>query len=116
MLVLTWGGNGYLCLSPVIMAMLGASIALALAFVGHAGRADEPFLPLPLMGGTVVPYAMAAGGWGLGAMLGLTVHLPPYYEAAYHLSASAAGVALISLAPPFYAGVAVARCAPERAT
>ncbi len=88
MLVLTWGGNRYLWLSPVIMAMLGASIALALAFVGHAGRADEPFLPLPLMGGTVVPYAMAAGGCGLGAMLGLTVHLPLYYEVVYHLSAS----------------------------
>ena len=62
MLVLTWGGNRYLWLSPVIMAMVGASVALALAFVWHAGNAEEPFLPLPLMGGTVVPYAMACGG------------------------------------------------------
>ena len=29
MLVLTWGGNRYLWLSPVILAMLGASVALA---------------------------------------------------------------------------------------
>src|ERR1700734_1834192 len=58
MLVLTWGGNRYLWLSPVIIAMIGASIALALGFVWHALRADEPFLPLSLMGGTVVPYAM----------------------------------------------------------
>ena len=29
MLVLTWGGNRYLWLSPVIVAMLGASVALA---------------------------------------------------------------------------------------
>src|SRR5256884_8767590 len=78
MLVLTWGGNRYLWLSPTIIAMVGASIALALAFVGHARKAEEPFLPLPLMGGTVVPYAMAAGGCALGAMLGLTVHLPLY--------------------------------------
>src|SRR6202161_148330 len=62
MLVLTWGGNRYLWLSPVIMAMVGASVALALAFVWHALNAEEPFLPLPLMGGTVVPYAMACGG------------------------------------------------------
>ena len=66
MLVLTWGGNRYLWLSPVIMAMIGASVALGLAFVWHALNAEEPFLPLPLMGGTVVPYAMACGGLGDG--------------------------------------------------
>src|SRR5882757_9191450 len=62
MLVLTWGGNRYLWLSPTIMAMLGSSIALAFAFIWHARNADEPFLPLSLLGGTVAPYAMTAGG------------------------------------------------------
>src|SRR6202789_834077 len=62
MLVLTWGGNRYLWLSPVIIAMIGASIARTLAFVWHALQADEPFLPLSLMGGTVVPYPMVCGG------------------------------------------------------
>lgn len=98
MLVLTWGGNRYLWLSPTIMAMVGASVTLALAFVWQAGKAEEPFLPLPLLGGTVVPYAMVAGGCALGAMLGLTVHLPLYYEVVYHLSASEAGLGLIPLA------------------
>ena len=108
MLVLTWGGNRYLWLSPVIMAMIGASVALALAFVWHARNADEPFLPLPLMGGTVVPYAMAAGSCAMGAMLGLTVHLPLYYEVVYHLSASEAGLALIPLAAVSTVGAAIA--------
>jgi MFS family permease len=108
MLVLTWGGNRYLWLSPSIMAMIGASIALALAFVWHAGRAEEPFLPLSLMGGKVVPYAMAAGGCAMGAMLGLTVHLPLYYEVVYHLSASEAGFALIPLAAISTGGAAIA--------
>src|SRR5438477_10031964 len=108
MLVLTWGGNRYLWLSPTIMAMVGASIALVLAFVWHARNAEEPFLPLPLLGGTVVPYAMAAGGCALGAMLGLTVHLPLYYEAVYHLSASEAGLALIPLAAVSTGGAAIA--------
>src|SRR5450631_1420490 len=108
MLVLTWGGNRFLWLSPTIMAMVGASVALALAFVWHARNADEPFLPLPLMGGTVVPYAMAAGGCAMGAMLGLTVHLPLYYEAVYHLSASEAGLALIPLAAISVVGAAIA--------
>src|SRR5712671_2575961 len=108
MLVLTWGGNRYLWLSPTIMAMVGASVALALAFVWHAGKADEPFLPLSLLGGTVVPYAMLAGGFALGAMLGLTVHLPLYYEVVYHLSASEAGLGLIPLAAISTFGAALA--------
>src|SRR6267154_4164630 len=58
MLVLTWGGNRYAWLSPVILAMIGAAVALAFAFVWHANNSDEPFLPLPLLTrGTVVPYA-----------------------------------------------------------
>ena len=108
MLVLTWGGNRYLWLSPVIMAMVGASVALALAFVWHARHAEEPFLPLSLLGGTVVPYAMGAGGCALGAILGLTVHLPLYYEVVYHLSASEAGLALIPLAAISTGGAAIA--------
>ena len=108
MLVLTWGGNRFLWLSPTIMAMIGGSVALALAFVWHARNAEEPFLPLPLMGGAVVPYAMAAGGCALGAMMGLTVHLPLYYEVVYHLSASEAGLALIPLAAISTCGAAIA--------
>src|ERR1700726_1020661 len=108
MLVLTWGGNRYLWLSPAIVAMVGASVALAVAFVWHARNAEEPFLPLSLMGGTVVPYAMGAGGCAMGAMVGLTVHLPLYYEGVYHLSASEAGLALIPLAAVSTVGAAIA--------
>jgi EmrB/QacA subfamily drug resistance transporter len=108
MLVLTWGGNRYPWLSPAIVAMTGASAALVLAFAWQAGRAEEPFLPLPLLGGKVVPYAMAAGGCAMGAMLGLTVHLPLYYEVVYHLTASEAGLALIPLAAISTGGSAIA--------
>jgi EmrB/QacA subfamily drug resistance transporter len=108
MLVLTWGGNRYLWLSPTIMAMVGASVALTFAFVWHAGTAKEPFLPLSLMGGPIAPYALAGGGCAFGAMLGLTVHLPLYYEVVYHLSASEAGLALIPLAAISTGGAAIA--------
>src|SRR6202453_3074255 len=108
MLVLTWGGNRYLWLSPTIMAMVGASVALAFVFVWHARNAEQPFLPLPLMGGTVVPYAMAAGGCALGSVLGLTVHLPLYYEVVYDLSAGEAGLARIPLAAVSTVGAAIA--------
>ena len=56
----------------------------------------------------MVPYAMAAGGCAIGAMIGLTVHLPIYYEVVYHLSASEAGLALIPLAAVSTGGAAIA--------
>src|SRR4051812_21054496 len=115
MLVLTWGGNRYSWLSPEIVAMVGAAVALAFAFVWQARRAQEPFLPLPLLGGRVVPYAMAAGGCAMGAMLGLTVHLPLYYQVVYHLNASEAGLALIPLAAISTGGSAIAGRAMARA-
>jgi EmrB/QacA subfamily drug resistance transporter len=108
MLVLTWGGHRFAWLSPTLVAMLGASVALALTFVWHAHRSDEPFLPLSLIGGRVVPYGMLAGGCALGAMIGLTVHLPLYYEVVYHLTASEAGLALIPLAAISTCGAAIA--------
>ena len=114
MLVLTWGGNQYLWLSPAIVGMIGASVALALSFVWHVRRISEPFLPLPLLGGTVVPYAMSGGSLAMGAMLGLTVHLPLYYEVVYHLSASEAGLALIPLAAISTGGAAIAGRAMAR--
>jgi EmrB/QacA subfamily drug resistance transporter len=108
MLVLTWGGNRFLWLSPAIVGMVGASLVLAGSFVWHAGRADEPFLPLSLLRGGVVPFAILAGSCALGAMTGLTVQLPLYYEVVYHLSASEAGLALIPLAAISTCGAAIA--------
>jgi EmrB/QacA subfamily drug resistance transporter len=108
MLVLTWGGNRYPWLSPAILSMVGGAVALAFAFVWQAGRTDEPFLPLSLIGGSVVPYGLMASGCALGAMIGLTVHLPLYYEVVYHLSASEAGLGLIPLAAISTLGAATA--------
>src|SRR6202000_2615046 len=64
-------------------------------------------LPLPLLAGGVVPFAILAGACALGAMTGLTVNLPLYYEVVYHLSASEAGLALIPLAAISTCGAAI---------
>ncbi|CEG08483.1 Multidrug-efflux transporter 3 [Afipia felis] len=97
LLGLTWGGHKFAWLSPTILAMMGAAVVLMAAFVIHARTHDEPFLPLPLISGSVVPYSMVAGGCAMGAMIGMIVHLPIYYESVYRLSASEAGIALIPL-------------------
>jgi MFS family permease len=114
MLVLTWGGNRFLWASPAIIAMTGAAVVLAVTFVWHVRRISEPFLPLGLMGGPVVPWAIAAGSCGMGAMLGLTVHMPLYYEVVYHLGASDSGLALIPLAAVSVGGAAIAGQAMAR--
>jgi EmrB/QacA subfamily drug resistance transporter len=108
MLVLTWGGTKFSWASVTILAMVGAAAIMAFAFVWHALRTSEPFLPLSLMAGSVVPYAMAAGGCAMGAMIGLTVHLPLYYEVVYGLTAGQAGLALIPIAAISVAGAAIA--------
>jgi EmrB/QacA subfamily drug resistance transporter len=108
MLVLTWGGHKLPWLSPTILAMIGSGVALAFAFVWHARTTDEPFLPLSLIGGPVVPYGMLTSGCALGAMIGLTVHLPLYYEVVYHLTPSEAGLGLIPLAAISTLGAAIA--------
>jgi EmrB/QacA subfamily drug resistance transporter len=98
LLVLTWGGVRYPWSSPIIIAMICAALAMLAAFVWHAERTAEPFLPLRLLGGRVVPFAILAGGLTVGCLLGLTVYLPMFYEVVYRLSASEAGLALLPLA------------------
>jgi EmrB/QacA subfamily drug resistance transporter len=97
LLVLTWGGVRYAWSSALIVAMLCGAVALLVAFVWHAGRTAEPFIPLRLLGGRVVPFAILAGGLTVGCLLGLTVYLPMFYEVVYGLSASEAGLALLPL-------------------
>jgi MFS family permease len=63
---------------------------------------------LPILGGPVVPFGILAGGCAVGAIVGLTVHLPIYYLAVYHLSASEAGLALIPLVAVSVLGAATA--------
>ncbi|MDR3464661.1 MAG: MFS transporter [Xanthobacteraceae bacterium] len=97
LLVLTWGGNVLPWRSPSLLALIGLVLVLAGIFVWRAGRVAEPFLPLPLLAGPVVPLAFTAAACAIGTMVGLTVHLPIYYESVYHLSASEAGLALIPI-------------------
>jgi EmrB/QacA subfamily drug resistance transporter len=97
LLVLTWGGVRYAWSSALIVMMIVGAVALLVAFVWHAERTTEPFLPLRLLGGSVVPFAILAGGLTVGCLLGLTVYLPMFYEVVHKLSASEAGLALLPL-------------------
>lgn len=97
LLVLTWGGVRYRWSSPVIIVMIVAAVAMIATFIRHAERTEEPFVPLRLLSGSVVPFSLAAGGLTVGCLLGLTVYLPMFFEIVYRLSPSEAGLALLPL-------------------
>jgi predicted MFS family arabinose efflux permease len=97
LLVLTWGGASYPWGSPIIVTT-AVITALAWALLAvRLLRAPEPFVPLAVLRNPVVTAGVIATFFGVGAMVGLSVFLPLYFEAVLGLSASASGLALIAL-------------------
>ena len=47
---------------------------------GGCRRAPEPFLPLHVLANPVMRWAPRRPACAIGAMLGLTVYMPLYYE------------------------------------
>jgi hypothetical protein len=60
-------------------------------------RADEPFLPLAVLGNPVVRTAALAGACAMATLVGMTIFVPLYFEVVLQLSASQSGLALIPL-------------------
>jgi EmrB/QacA subfamily drug resistance transporter len=97
LIALTSGGTRYAWTSSIILALLGLSLALAIALAWWLKRAPEPFLPLDVMRNRVMRAGTAATSCTLGAVLGLTVYMPLYFQVTHGLSASEAGFALIPI-------------------
>jgi EmrB/QacA subfamily drug resistance transporter len=97
LLALSWGGRDYPWLSPRILTLLGASALLWVIFGWHLTRAEEPFLPLSVLGNKVVRRAALAGACTMGTLVGMTIYVPLYFDAHLQLSAGQSGVALIPL-------------------
>jgi EmrB/QacA subfamily drug resistance transporter len=97
LLALTSGGTRVPWLSPTIFALAATSLALSAAFVWWLRLAPEPFLPLTVLGNPVMRAGTAATSWMLGAVLGLTIYMPLYFQLAHGLSATQAGLALIPI-------------------
>ncbi|RSM97161.1 MFS transporter [Nonomuraea sp. WAC 01424] len=94
LLVAEWGGRTYAWTSGVILALIGATVLLAALFVWWERRAANPLLPPRLFAGRALRVALPATAL-LGALLGGSiVYLPTYFQAAYGMGATQAGLAL----------------------
>ena len=97
LLALSWGGRRFEWISVGIGSLLLASGVLWGLFAWRLVKAEEPFLPLAVLGNPVVRCAALAGACNMGTLVGMTIFVPLYFEVVLHLSASESGVGLIPL-------------------
>src|SRR5262245_6782288 len=97
LIALTSGGTRVPWMSLTILVLAAVSLALGLAFVWWLKRVPEPFLPLTVLQNPVMRSGTAATSWMMGAVLGLTVFMPLYFQVVHKLSATDAGIALIPI-------------------
>jgi sugar phosphate permease len=97
LIALTSGGTRVPWISWTIFGLVAILLALSLAFFWWLRLAPEPFLPLSVLGNPVMRAGTAATSWMLGAVLGLTVYMPFYFQVVHKLSATQAGLALIPI-------------------
>jgi EmrB/QacA subfamily drug resistance transporter len=112
-LMATWAGEGkYAWLSPQIIGLALASLALAVLFVLWELRVDEPIVPMRLFRNpiiaVIVPMMVCLGS----IMFGATSFLPLYLQAVDGVSATESGLLLL----PLMLGVTISSIGSGRLT
>lgn len=107
-LALGWGGSRYPWASAPILGLLCASAAFWTLFGWRTRVAEEPLIPLRILGLRIVRDAIFTSALGLGGFVGLSVVMPIYFETAAGLSARDSGLALIPLMVATVAGATLA--------
>lgn len=97
MLALTWGGSRFAWTSPVILALLGASVAVWSIFSWHLRKADEPLLPLDVLRNPIVATATGAVFFAMAAFVGLSAYIPVFIQEVMRLNSAQAGMCLVPL-------------------
>ncbi|MCK0197597.1 MFS transporter [Ancylobacter sp. 6x-1] len=111
LLALSWGGARFAWLSMPVISLIGASVLLWSLFGVRVATAEEPLLPLSVLGNQVVRTGVVAAAFAMGTLIGLSIEIPLYLEGVMHLTASQSGLALI----PLMAGVVVGATGTGRA-
>src|SRR5690606_26285147 len=80
LLALTGGGRRYAWVSVPMGAQLIGPAAVWLLFAWRLVSAREPFLPRAVLGNPVVRSAVLSGACAMGALVGMTIFVPLYFE------------------------------------
>ncbi len=96
LLVLTWGGTIYPWASVPIVGLAGISLLSWVLFGLRLVNAPEPFIPVSVLSNHVVRSGVLATFFTVGAMIGLTVFIPLYFEAVLGLTAAQSGLSLMA--------------------
>ncbi|MCP4307839.1 MAG: MFS transporter, partial [bacterium] len=97
LLALAWGGNRYPWGSAPVIGMFLASLVLWALFGLRLAKAGEPFIPVSVLANPVVRNGTGALFFATGALIGLTVMMPLYFETVLGLKAAGSGFALVPL-------------------
>jgi EmrB/QacA subfamily drug resistance transporter len=106
-LLTTWGGAQYAWGSPVILALIVATVVLLCAFVMLERRATEPVIPLTLFRNRTFDVASAVSFIVGLSMFGAIIYLPLFLQLVSGASATNSGLLML----PLMAGLLVASMA-----
>jgi EmrB/QacA subfamily drug resistance transporter len=95
LLYLDWAGPDYGWRSAQGLALLGASLILAVLFVFVESRAKEPIIPLRLFRNSIFSVANIYGFMAGVAMFGAIIFLPLYLQGVMGLSPTRSGLAML---------------------
>jgi EmrB/QacA subfamily drug resistance transporter len=108
MLGLSWGGERHAWTSPEVLVLFGASASFWVLFGLRQATATEPLVPLTVLRNSVVRTGTASSCFGMGALIGLTVFVPVYFESALGLAPDQSGLALLPLTVGVVFGATIA--------
>lgn len=104
LLALSWGGNTYAWVSPVIFGLAGVTIVSLVLLIINEGRAAEPLLPPHLFRNRVFLSSVLVIGLASMGLFTAAVFLPLYFQLVQGASPTAAGL----MVAPMMGGVIVA--------
>jgi MFS family permease len=94
MLTCVWGGDRYAWDSPVIVALIGATVVLGGALFARERRAEDPIVPLALLRTPSVAVASGALFLGTASLFAVTVFVPLFLQTATGATPTEAGLLL----------------------
>jgi EmrB/QacA subfamily drug resistance transporter len=97
MLALSRGGERHAWLSAEVLGLFGASGLFWVLFAYRQATASEPLVPATVLRNSVVATGTASSFFGMGALIGLTVFTPVYFESVMGLPPDRSGLALLPL-------------------